>query len=186
MTPRPVVQWKDPTPMPYDPHPNYVRQDFPSKPEFQRKKIPKIYKIYINSQDRIRGTINNGFYQINLPVSIKDNKCLLYIEYFGFNNEVSTTDLDRLNYNIHISELSNPYSYHTATKQPTNIILVNQGRTYAISPTTDTLGIPLINKKMFEGNTINIFFTSKTMSDALLSSQNWSMVLTLWEEESGV
>lgn len=167
----------------HDPHPNYVRQDLPSKPKYLTNKIPKVYKIFINSQDRISGTINNGVYQIKLPVSIKENKCQLFVEYFGFNGESSITDLDRFNYNIHIAELSNPYSYWTNTKQPTNIILVNQTRVYASLPTADGLGIPLLNKKMFENNTINIFFSSRTMSDNLLASQNWSMVLTLYEEE---
>jgi hypothetical protein len=162
-----------------------VPQDFKLPPVKPTYKYPKVYRVTLNSADRISGTISNATFKVNLPVSVKDYKCMMFVEFFAFNDESnsSLTNLDRYFYNIHLRELSQPNTYYTKTSNITNIILTAKGRYHASYPTTDTLGFPMTNKTMFENNTINIYFSSDAITDGILASQQWTMVLVIHEHD---
>jgi hypothetical protein len=155
----------------------------PPPPRPKNVKPPKIYKVIINSNDRISGTIDNGLYRVCLPRSPKSNKCQLFVEFFAYEDESNSaaTDLDRFVYHVHVSDISQPDTYYTKTNSTTNILLTNKGREYLADITDETLGISLSDKRVFETNNINIFLSSNNIATNTLASRDWTLVLLIRE-----
>jgi len=160
-----------------------VAHPYPEKPAPKTRPIPKIYRITLNSANRIFGTVDNATFSVKLPVSMKSSKVMLFPEFFAYNDEAdsSLTDLDRYFYHVRLRELMQPNTFFSGTNSSTDIIFTNKGRTYATFPTLDTLGFPLENKKIFESSTVNIYITSPSLNSTILSSRDWTLVLTFYE-----
>jgi len=165
------------------PNQSAVVINYPQPPQPKQPKPHKVYRVILNSNDRLSGTINNGIFRVRLPRSPKQNKCMMFIEFFAFESDVNGTQntLDRYTYHVHINELNQPDTYYSKTGNTTNIVLTNKGREYLGNITDDTLGIPLMNKQLFEEGTINVFFSSFLLGNDVLGSKDWTMVFVIKE-----
>ena len=163
-----------------------IQQNYTLQPRVKQPDMSKVYRVIINSNDWISGTIDNGIYAVNLPKSPNRNKCMLFVDFFAYEDETNSaiTNLDRFAYNIHIREIVQPNSYRSLTKSPTDIILTLKGREYDGVPDWTAIGVPMTDKMTFEGNTINVYMTSRNMSTATLASRHWTMVLVILEHET--
>jgi hypothetical protein len=160
-----------------------VVQNYKLSQQPQTVKPYKVYRLIINSNDRLSGDVNNGIYRVRLPRSPKSNRCMLCVEFFAYESDINGTlgVLDRYTYHIHIAELNQPDTYHSRTDRTSSIILTNKSREYVADITQDTIGIPLIDKRLFEEGTLNIFFSSRVLSNADLGSKDWTMMLVINE-----
>jgi len=166
------------------PNQSAVVMNYPPPPRNENNPS-RIYRIILNSNDRLSGTVNNGLFRVRLPRSPKQNKCMLFVEFFAYESDINGTQntLDRYTYHVHINEITQPDTYHSKTGRTTNIILTNKGREYLGNITDDTLGIPLQSKQLFEEGTINVFFSSFLLDNTTLGSKDWTMVLVIKEHD---
>lgn len=148
----------------------------------------KVYRIHINSDDKISGSFNNSFYYINLgTIELdKDYDWFLSIETFVINQISPSLYLDPP-YIICLPDVSmKSTSYSTLDQGVKNIILLSNLSTYNNSITCDSTGNHVANVNQFDGKVMRVQMLDSTTGEPYVfpdvndtNTIKWSMILVL-------
>lgn len=116
--------------VPANERPNHGIWHFsPSHPKITKE--PRVFRIVLNSADRASGSLTDALYNITLPDNFLSTRYTVVLEsiYHDQGTEANAS-LDKYAYSVRLEGLNSPYSFHSQTGLPTNILAVVKGRTY--------------------------------------------------------
>lgn len=154
---------------------------YPFKPVLKQ---PKCVKVILNSTDRQSGsTLTAARYKVNLPTEFQSKKLNLVVDSFVVaSSPKNVSNLSLFPYYLRIAEYRSPYSYSSMTGTTSGVILLTTGTAYFNNSSREAGGNTLVDSTIFD-RTITIEVTSPhfTMSAANGVANEWSLVLSLWD-----
>jgi hypothetical protein len=141
----------------------------------------RVYRIHINSENKIYGTWANGFYPINVVPheQDKDYDWFLSVETFVINQTPSSA------YLVSLPDVSmNSTSYSTLERDVKNIVLLNNQPFYFASLNSDSTGNHISYMGQFQGKLMRVLISNADTGEPysftpINGTVKWSMILVL-------
>lgn len=166
-------------PAPMSQFQNFVQHDKTAYPFKKTPQYPKYHRIILRSVDKIEGTNNNAQFIVDLPDYEFLRTAVLMVEHFYVANQDSSA-LGTAFYHVHLKELIQPKSYCSDNQCPTDIILTTGGYFHEFfGIQTNTFGIPILDKTLFNNKRITIQIDSPLAGFTF--NNDWCLTLAVYE-----
>lgn len=166
---------------------DHNKTKYPFEPEYPKvRKVPRSFKILLNSQDRDAGSLTAATFNVTLPDTFINKRLNLVVDGIVHNTSPNANaNLDLYSYHIRIAELKNPYSYCSNCKNTSSSIALCQGKTWFNHSQRDLGGATLVDATLFQRPiTIEIYSPHFTTSAAGGVVNDWSLSITAYDAGS--
>jgi hypothetical protein len=148
------------------------------------KRIPRSFKVLLNSQSRISGSLSDAGFYIRLPDSFVGPRLNLTVDAVlhasAPNNNAA---LESFPWSMHLTGLNNPFSYDSSTNNTTDVIALCMSRNYIGSDQRDLGGATCVDRSIFD-RPVSVRFASPHMDIAAAIVNDWSLLLTIYDDSS--
>jgi hypothetical protein len=149
----------------------------------KNRKLGRCFKIYLNSADKLAGSLTAAQFQITLPYGFNAQKLLLSVDsWMVQTTSNSVSNLAVYPTYISIQELTNPLSYYSGTKGACGILQVVGANNFQNNTSRTAATTTLVDRSLFmRPITIVIDSPHYTTSATGGVTNNWTMVLSLYD-----
>ncbi len=141
----------------------------------------RVYRIHVNSEDKISGVWANGFYSINVASKELDKEYdwFLSVESFVINQALPTA------YVLSLPDVSiDASSFSTLERGVKNIILLNNLPSYFASVSSESTGNHIGSISQFNGKLMRVIIADANTGEPYVftptsGTVKWSMIIVL-------